>query len=291
MAQRFGGRHSPGAGGADWAERKPSRAGARSNALFVAPVPLVFRAFGSDPTGLLLNLLAFGMLMAAAWLTREGLRAHEAYDARTVARRPALPRKILGAALTGLGLGTAGMVGGDLAAPVIFGVLGFGLHLLAFGPDPLSDKGAPGADAATSARVARAVDEAEAQLEEIRTVIDATRDKPLKARVESFIATARRLFRAVEQDPRDLRAARRWLGVYLLGARDATDKFATLYARNRDPAVRQDYIALLDDLEDGFARRTETMLLDDRQDMDIEIEVLRERLERESLAVSQTERD
>ena len=78
-------------------------------------------------------------------------------------------------------------------------------------------------------------------------------------------------------------AARRYLGVYLLGARDATVKFADIYARTRDPQVRADYEALLDDLEKEFAARTEKLLLDDRTNLDIEIEVLRERLEREGV--------
>ena len=49
--------------------------------------------------------------------------------------------------------------------------------------------------------------------------------------------------------------------------------------------ARDDFIALLTDLEDGFARRSETMLLGDRTDLDVEIEVLRERLAREGVAM------
>ncbi|WOI55611.1 5-bromo-4-chloroindolyl phosphate hydrolysis family protein [Palleronia sp. LCG004] len=266
-----------------WRGRRRSRVGARVNALFIAPVPLVFRAFGSDPMGLFLNLLAFGALMGAAWLTREGLRAEDAYDARAVARRPTLPRKLLGAGITGGGLALAGLAGGDPVAAVIFAVLGVVLHVLAFGPDPMRDKGGPGLDRFQSDRIARAVDEAEAYLAEMRRLIEPLGDRGLSSRVEGFSATARRLFRLVEADPRELSGARRWLGVYLLGARDATEKFAALYSRRRDKDARADYVALLDDLETGFARRTETMLLDDRSDLDVEIEVLRDRLARETL--------
>ena len=76
---------------------------------------------------------------------------------------------------------------------------------------------------------------------------------------------------------------RRYLGVYLQGAQDATSKFADLYARQRDETARAGYIALLDDLEQNFMLRTETLRSNDRQDLDIEIDVLRERLEREGL--------
>ena len=39
-------------------------------------------------------------------------------------------------------------------------------------------------------------------------------------------------------------ATRRYMGVYLQGARDATVKFADLYAQTRDPRARADYEAL-----------------------------------------------
>lgn len=69
----------------------------------------------------------------------------------------------------------------------------------------------------------------------------------------------------------------------MLGARDATAKFADLYARNRDQGAKADFTALLDDLEGNFAARTEKLMLDDRSDLDIEIEVLRDRLNREGI--------
>jgi 5-bromo-4-chloroindolyl phosphate hydrolysis protein len=96
------------------------------------------------------------------------------------------------------------------------------------------------------------------------------------------MTAARNLFRTVEADPRDLTAARRYLSVYLMGARDATVKFADLYARNRDPKAREDYLNLLDDLETTFADRSRRLLSDNRTDLDVEIDVLRERLKRET---------
>jgi hypothetical protein len=296
MAQRYGGKFSPdgsgpkagdgrgGAGQPPYAGKKRTRAGGRVNFLFFAPIPLALRAFQSDPTGLATNLAAFGILMLAAWLTREGLIAEEAYEARRVAKRPAIPRKIFASILTGAGLFVAGLTANEgLLAPILFAVLGTVLHSLAFGIDPLKDKGIEGVDSFQSDRVAKAVDEAEKHLKAMSDAIAKTNDRTLIARVDSFQRTARAMFRTVEEDPRDLTGARKYLGVYLLGTRDATVKFADLYSRSRDEKARGDYEALLDDLEKTFSARTEKMLLDDRSDLDIEIEVLRERLEREGV--------
>ena len=108
MAQKFGGKYSPGgAQGASSDEgfrnAKRSRAGGRVNLLFMAPLPLIWKAFTTDPIGMAQYLIALGVLLLAAWMTREGMFAQEAYDARKVARRTALPRKLLGSVLTGLG--------------------------------------------------------------------------------------------------------------------------------------------------------------------------------------------
>jgi CHASE3 domain sensor protein len=91
------------------------------------------------------------------------------------------------------------------------------------------------------------------------------------------------MFRTIEEDPRDLTGARKYLTVYLQGARDATIKFADIYARSQDPQARSDYLALLEDLEQNFAARTQKMLLEDRSDLTIEIDVLRDRLQREGV--------
>jgi len=295
MAQRYGGKHSPGmetgrpapAGGRpppDWNRKRRSRVGGRVNALFFVPFLFAIRAFRGDPTGLALNLAAFGLLLLAAWLTREGLAAQDAYEARKVARRPAIPRKIFGSVLTGLGLGLGGLAGdGGLVSAAIFAVLGSGLHLAAFGVDPLRDKGLDGVDGFQTDRVARAVEEAEEHLRAMHEALRPVADRQLMSKMDTFQTHARDLFRAVEEDPRSLSAARRYLGVYLLGARDATEKFADLYARNRDAGARTDYAALLDDLDSNFSARRQALLASDRTALDIELEVLRDRLAREGL--------
>ena len=94
---------------------------------------------------------------------------------------------------------------------------------------------------------------------------------------------ARRMIRTVQEDPRDLSDAKKFLVVYLMGARDATVKFADLYKRNRDQSARADYESLLTDLETNFAARTTRMLEGGREDMDLEIKVLRDRLGREGV--------
>ena len=291
MAQRYGGEFSP-EGKSDNARPAPkspfagarrTRAGGRVNLLFFAPFPLIWRAFRAEPVVMAQYLAAFGVLILAAWLTREGIKAHEAYDARKIAKRPALPRKMLASVLTGAGLAIVGIAGHGVVDAAIFAVLGAALHFFAFGPDPLTDKGAEGIDSFQSDRVARAVDEAEKHLSAMSDAVLRAEDRGIARRVEQFQITVRDMFRTIEDDPRDLTSARKYLSVYLMGARDATVKFADLFARTRDTKAKADYTALLDDLEANFAAQTDKLLTDNRTDLDIEIGVLRDRLAREGV--------
>jgi len=129
------------------------------------------------------------------------------------------------------------------------------------------------------------VDEAQAHLAQMTTTIASLNDRRLIARVAIFQQTARHMIATVEADPRDLTSVRRYLGVYLMGARDATAKFVALYRHTNDTTARAKYESLLTDLEQNFAARTEKILVDDHADMDIEINVLRDRLQREGVSL------
>lgn len=289
MAQKYGGKFSPdqnehsGSKPGPYLTAKRSRAGGRVNALFLVPLPLIWKAFTSEPLVMAQYLVALGLLLLAAWLTREGILAQEAYEARKVARRPAMPRKMAGSLLTGVGLGVAGIAGFGMIEAVVFLLLGTVIHSLAFGLDPMRDKGAEGIDAFQTDRVARAVDEAEKHLAGMADAIKRAGDRAMEHRVSQFEVTARDLFRTIEDDPRDLTSARKYLSVYLKGARDATVKFADVYSRNQSKDARDGYAALLDDLEQNFAARTRKLLENDNSDLSVEIDVLRERLQREGI--------
>ena len=285
MAKPYGGKFSPGAVDARTPRPVVDPVGARANLMWLPPAILLFTSLGAGAVGLATGLAGAAAMGLGAWLLRGGLRAEAAWRARTVARRPAAPRKILAALLTGIGVALATLSGGTEAfGAIIYGVVAVVAHLAAFGLDPLRDKRLAGVDPFQQDRVARVVAEAEAHLAAMTTTVAALDDRPLLVRVGAFQTTARTMIRNVEEDPRDLTSARKFLGVYLQGAADATAKYADLTRRGADPAARADYIALLDDLDRNFAARTARLLADDRSDMDIEIKVLRDRLAREGIA-------
>lgn len=291
MAQRFGGKYSP--NGARTPRETPNTGfsgarvdpvGARANLMFLPAAVLLFSALFQGALSLIVGLAGAGVLSLGAWLLRGGLQAEAAYQSRKVARRPALPRKTVSAALAGLGIALAATSHDNgLVAAVLFGIATFALHIAAFGIDPVKNKGLEGIDTFQQDRVARVVDEAESHLKAMNDALLRVGDRQVSDRMTQFQSRVRTLIRTVEEDPRDLTAARRYLGVYLLGAKDASVKFADIYTRNQSPEARTDYLTLLDDLERNFAAKTERLLLDDHSDLTVEIEVLRDRLDREGV--------
>ncbi|WP_308915245.1 5-bromo-4-chloroindolyl phosphate hydrolysis family protein [Jannaschia sp. LMIT008] len=297
MAQRYGGAFSPQAGRGTGASasptpelRGPLPGRARVSLLMAAAVLGVPFAFlGGGATELATHLGGAGLAFGGAVLTREGLKAQAAWAARKVARRPAIPRKIFGALTVGAGAGLMSLDGlAGIPSGVVFGAVASALHLAAFGLDPMSDKGMEGIDRFQSDRVARTIEDAERTLAAMRDAVARTRDRQAIAAVDRLAVTVESLFRTVEDDPRDLTAARKYLGVYLDGARDATVKFADFHAATNDDTAKADYLDFVDDLRRGMESKRETLLISDRTALDVEIEVLRDRLRRDGLPTGET---
>ncbi len=292
MAKKFGGKYSPGNAAQNDASHEEAvharaidDATAGTRLLYLPGILLIITSFNNGPVALVTALFAAALLTFAAWFTQEGLRAEAAYNARKVARKPSIPRKMLASCATGVGIALAAYTGDSgMIGSAIYGLAALALHVVAFGIDPMTDKRMEGIDTFQQDRVARVVEQADETLAAMRDHITRLEDRDLTQRVDAFQATARKMARTVQEDPRDLTRARKYLGVYLEGARDATVKFVDLYTRKPDPDARTAYIDLLNDLQDNFAARTEKMMLDDRTDMDIEIKVLRDRLQREGLS-------
>ncbi|MGH1413953.1 MAG: 5-bromo-4-chloroindolyl phosphate hydrolysis family protein [Pelagimonas sp.] len=294
MAQRFGGQFSPDDNSDDPIDTAPrsgayhkaqvNPVGARSNVMFLPPIVLAATSINDGAIGMAVGLAGAGVLILGAWLLREGLGAEAAFNERKVARRPGFPRKIAAAVLTGLGAGIAAYSSEPgIIAPLIFGAAAGALHIGAFGIDPMKDKGMEGIDTFQQDRVARVVDEAEAHLDAMADAVKRAGDRQVEARVERFQIKVREMIRTVEEDPRDLTAAKKFLGVYLMGARDAAVKFSDIYDRSQDRQARSDFMMLLTDLEESFGKKTEKLLLDNNADLAVEIDVLRERLQREGV--------
>jgi hypothetical protein len=258
--------------------------------MFLVPMPLLFMGLYSAVTGSAIEMVGrFGglsLFLLSAWLLLQGQKAQHAYDAREVARPPIIPRKLFASLLTGAGVAVTSLFGflpllNEPVTGAVYAVVAAVLHNVAFGLDPMKSKGLQGYSRKEANRLLQALEQGERLMEETLIAAGGFPDRRLQHRVMQLVQEARGVFRAIEKDPRDLPRSRKFMAVYLQGARDATVKLAQLKARNPGLQEYADYERLLTDLEQHFIQQRQALLLNDRSELDVEVEVLRERIRQE----------
>lgn len=262
----------------------------RTRAMFFVPIPLLFMGLYSAVTGSAIEMLGrFGglaLFLAAAWLLLEGQKAQHAYEAREVAKPPAIPRKLFASITTGLAVAVTGLFGfeplmNEPLTTTVYAVMAAVLHSISFGLDPMRAKGLAGYSKQEAERLLAALERGERLLDETLGAAATFPDRRLQQKVAQMVEQARAVFRAIEKDPRDLPRARKFMAVYLQGARDATVKLAQLKAHSPQPQDYADYERLLADLQQQFLRQQQNLLRSDRSELDVEVEVLRERIKQD----------
>ena len=88
----------------------------------------------------------------------------------------------------------------------------------------------------------------------------------------------------IEEDPRDLRRARKFLNVYLDSAKTVTENYAATSAKAHSPEMEAKFRAVLDDLKKTCEEQYAKLLENDTLDLDAQIEVLKVRLTKEGLS-------
>lgn len=131
--------------------------------------------------------------------------------------------------------------------------------------------------------VREAIAKAEADLaviDDVATRLRAEAVRPGDARIadalETVAAAAREVRAAVIADPGDYDRARAFFRVLCPSMRAASEKFVALPARDDEIDAR--FMALATDMRAACARQLETLLADERVDLEVEIDVLAERI-------------
>jgi 5-bromo-4-chloroindolyl phosphate hydrolysis protein len=302
---KFGGAHSPGKVDAtmrqnpiarlqsakvfDKSAQRASSGRTRSWLIIFFTLPLVLAGIvemiNGNAFGAMRDFGLFALFCFAATTLRSGLAAEAEYEAREFASAPGLPRKIIGSALLGAGLLLTCWTGWGigLLQSIGFGVMGTVASLFAFGLDPVKGKGYTTSTGVTPQMVVDAIAEAEEKIEGIERAGAQLKDRPLRDRVNRVTKRSRDILARIEQDPSDLRRSKKFLIVYLDGALEATQKYArTQNDLGGDKDVYIKFRSLLDDMERAFDHQHEKLLTNDRMDLDVEIDVLADRLKAES---------
>jgi hypothetical protein len=251
--------------------------------LFVLPLPAAAAALValmSGALGMLLdNLMGYGLMLAGALLVRLRLAERAATPAALSWRR--LPVKTTGGLLLALGSGITAWLGAGHPPGIglVFALLTLLGVSLTYGVDRPVWRRPP----SLGARGTTSLHEATRAIDAIAQAGREMRQPELSARLATIVALARQILERVEDDPRDLWRARKFLAVYLQGVQRIVEGYAKTHGRVAAPALEQRFRQALETVETAFREQYQVLLERDVEDLDVQIEVLTQQLAREGL--------
>ena len=155
---------------------------------------------------------------------------------------------------------------------------------LNYGFDPRTAKRFTDSDGIdTTDRVLEALMQAERSIAAIEQASLDIRNTEFNQRLRRIAKLARDILTLLEEDPRDLRRARKFLNVYLDGARQVSEGYAKTHGRVAAPELEDNFRRVLATIEDVFQEQQQKLLESDVSDLDVQIEVLATQLKREGV--------
>ncbi len=121
---------------------------------------------------------------------------------------------------------------------------------------------------------------------ELRSARRAMAGHILGQRIDRVVALTDRIIERIRQDPRDLRRARKFMNVYLDGAAQVAERLVRLQQNDRAAAAEMAprMVALLAAMERAAEELHQKLLANDTLDLDVQMEVLEQRIQREGLS-------
>lgn len=267
----------------------------RAYALRVAAIPfawpLLVELVRGDFAGFVAIGAAMALLFYAGRKVDDGLLAEQEGAAQARFAGAALPPRLTGALATGLAafLVSVGATLDGAFMSVVFAALAFFGCALAYGTEAYAfDRGKLLAEAAKRAGVrprdvVDALAEARRKVGEIEAAAARLHSRDLKAHLDRIVSKAREVLALVEQNPRDLSRARRFLVTYLDGTRDVVAKYASQQRDLAETALADNFRRVLTTVEQVFAEQEKVLRSDDKLDLEVKIEVLETQMRREGV--------
>ena len=270
--------------------KAPLRSRYRGILLFLLPLPLLPAGIIGLAQGKILtmaiSLLGFGLMILSAFLTRKGILLDEQSRLRKLQRRRG---KIHYRLLSMLVLAVAtGMVSwfctrNGLIVSVVYGLVTILAYYLYYGLDETRTAPDFSVIGVTAEEVIEAIEEAEQKLEEIEIARSKISDLDLKRRLKTIVSETHKILDIIEDDPKDLRRARKFLKVYLEGMRRVTTGYAAMHKDNPQPELEQNFNNVLTTIESIVTEQQTKLLENDALELDVQIEVLELQLKKEGV--------
>jgi len=258
--------------------------------LYLLPVPMLFlalwRMLAGNTSSALGFALSFGLCMLAATMVRKGLSIeNEAKRRKIVRRSSAVPYKAIGAGVLGVAIFIGAVLGAKIAffSSVLLGIASVIGSIFVYGADPSRTAPDMPAVGVTSEEVLEILNEADEKILAIEAARGRIHNVELKDRLKNIVTGVREITAIVEDDPRDLRRARKFLRTYLDGAQRVTEGYADAHKYGEDGDLEDNFRNVLDTIETVIGDQKGKLLENNLTELDVQIEVLQLQLEKEGV--------
>ena len=248
--------------------------------VFLAPlfVSIILALMQQKFSLFLFNIVAFGLFFATAKLNTIGLNREYEYHTSTLIKAPK-PLKTLTAGLLGIStLFTAWIAGSQdffiSLALAIVSVVGYFLY---YGFDPKEDKLENIGDISAEF-VIETLATARGKLAEVEEGMKKIKEPELHKKLRIATDKGYEILNNIEEDPKDLRVARKFIIVYIDGIKKVTASYTAMDEKDITASTKERLSSLLSDVEKLFDKEILRLKENNQFDLDVQIDVLQQQI-------------
>jgi 5-bromo-4-chloroindolyl phosphate hydrolysis protein len=249
---------------------------------FLTPVfiAVILALIAQNIPAFILNTIAFVLFYGTAKFNTIGLRNEFEYEQKSLTKAPKHPFKTYSAILLGVATLFTAFVAGEKSIFIalflaVIAMLGYYLH---YGLDPTKDKLENIGDISAEL-VLKTLEEANAKISTVETHLKkGLNDLELESKLKLAIEKSKSIIQAIQEDPKDIRVARKFLMVYLDGLEKVTSSYSSMEAEDIQGETKEKLHTLLEDVEKRFDKELQRLKQNNAFDLDVNIDVLHQQI-------------
>ncbi|PTB88093.1 hypothetical protein C9925_00385 [cyanobacterium G8-9] len=249
--------------------------------IFLIPlfVAVTLALFQTNIKAFILNGISFFLFLGVARLAKKGFQQEALYHGSIFTKAPKVPYKMLAGYLLGLStFFTAFVPGGQpLLKSSFLALIATVGYYLYYGFDPKKDKLENLGDVSAEF-VLETVNEAKAKLSNIETNISKIKNTVLQTKITTALTKAKHILQTIQEDPKDVRVARKFLIVYIDGIAKVTQSYVELDEADITTETKERLETLMDEVEEKLDKELIRLKQNNIFDLDVHIDVLKEQI-------------